>query len=166
MQYVFRCNFRETLWGIKKSGMLPPDRYVQTEIKGYYFHTNDGCIEVKNPRPSVEKKILTVNRGGGPMFSQQSENVSFDNFLLQHVKSMGAKISSDIVSDVILPSNTKDQVKVIFGKSGSREEINVDLVVGSFGLNTGILEKIKRLGPNYTPPRTVQGLSGRNLYRQ
>jgi flavin-dependent dehydrogenase len=147
----------EKLYGeLKESGMLPPDRYVQTEIKGYYFHTNDGCIEVKNPRPSVEKKILTVNRGGGPMFSQQSENGSFDNFLLQHVKDMGANISFDIVSDVILPSNRKEQVKVIFGKSGSRKEINVDLAVGSFGLNTGILEKIKRQGSNYTPPRTVR----------
>ncbi len=147
----------EKLYGeLKESGMLPPDRFVQTEIKGYYFHTNDGGIEVKNPRPSVEKKILTVNRGGGPMFSQQSENGSFDNFLLQHVKDMGANISFDIVSDVILPSNTKEQVKVIFGKSGSREEINVDLAVGSFGLNTGILEKIKRQGSNYTPPRTVR----------
>jgi flavin-dependent dehydrogenase len=147
----------ENLYGeLKNSGMLPPDRCVQMEIKGYYFHTHDGCVEVNNPSPSLEKKILTVNRGGGPMFSQQSQDVSFDNFLLQHVKGMGVKISSDIVSDVILPSNTKDQVKVIFGKRGSREEFNVDLVVGSFGLNTGILEKINRLRFGYTPPRTVR----------
>jgi CO/xanthine dehydrogenase FAD-binding subunit len=69
---------------------------------------------------------------------------------------MGVNISSDIVSDVILPSNTKEQAKVVFGKRGSKEEINVDLVVGAFGLNTGMLEKIKRLGFGYVPPRTVR----------
>ena len=47
----------EKLYGeLKNSGMLPPDRCIQMEIKGYYFHTHDGCVEVKNPRPSVEKK--------------------------------------------------------------------------------------------------------------
>ncbi len=143
-------------WELKKSDMLPPDRCVQMEINGYFFNTHDGCVEVKNPRPSDGKKILTVSRGGGPMFSEQSENVSFDNFLLQHVENMGANISSDIVSDVILPSNKRDQAKVIFGTRGSRKEISVDLVVGSFGLNAGILEKIKRLGFGYTPPRTVR----------
>ena len=69
---------------------------------------------------------------------------------------MGVNISSDIVSDVILPSNKKEQAKVVFGKRGSRDEINVDLVVGAFGLNTGMLEKIKRLGFGYIPPRTVR----------
>jgi flavin-dependent dehydrogenase len=141
---------------LKENGMLLPDRCIQKEIKGYYFQTQDGCIEVNNPRPSSEKKIVTVYRGDGPMFSQQSESISFDNFLLKHVESMGVNISSGIVSDVILPSNTNEQAKVVFGKRGSREEINVDLVVGAFGLNTGMLEKIKRLGFGYIPPRTVR----------
>lgn len=141
---------------LKENDMLPPDRCIQREIEGYYFQTQDGCIEVNNPNPSTEKKILTVYRGDGPMFSQQSESISFDNFLLRHVEGMGVNISSDIVSDVILPSNTKEQAKVVFGKRGSKEEINVDLVVGAFGLNTGMLEKIKRLGFGYVPPRTVR----------
>jgi flavin-dependent dehydrogenase len=57
---------------------------------------------------------------------------------------------------VVLPSNAKEQVKVVFGKRGLREEINADLVVGAFGLNSGMLEKIKRLEFGYIPPRTVR----------
>ena len=141
---------------LKENDMLPPDRCIQREIEGYYFQTQDGCIEVNNPNPSTEKKILTVYRGDGPMFSQQSESISFDNFLLRHVEGMGVNISSDIVNDVVLPSNAKEQVKVVFGKRGLREEINADLVVGAFGLNSGMLEKIKRLEFGYIPPRTVR----------
>ena len=141
---------------LKENDMLPPDRCIQREIEGYYFQTQDGCIEVNNPNPSTEKKILTVYRGDGPMFSQQSESISFDNFLLRHVEGMGVNISSNIVNDVVLPSNAKEQVKVVFGKRGLREEINADLVVGAFGLNSGMLEKIKRLEFGYIPPRTVR----------
>lgn len=141
---------------LKENGMLPPARCIQKEIEDYYFQTQDGCIEVRNPNPSLDKKIITVYRGDGPMFSQQSESISFDNFLLRHVESMGVNISSDIVSDIVLPSNKKEQAKVVFGKRGSREEIDADLVVGAFGLNTGMLEKIKRLGFGYIPPRTVR----------
>ena len=137
----------EKLYGeLKENNMLPPGRCVQKEVKGYYFHTHDGCVEVLNPEPSVEKKILTVFRGDGPMFSQQSESNSFDNFLLRRVESMGASISSDIVNNVILPSNKKEQVKVYFGKKGSWRIMNADLVVGAFGLNTGMLEKAKEPG--------------------
>jgi flavin-dependent dehydrogenase len=147
----------EKLYGeLKENGMLPPARCIQKEIEDYYFQTQDGCIEVRNPNPSLDKKIITVYRGDGPMFSQQSESISFDNFLLRHVESMGVNISSDIVSDIVLPSNKKEQAKVVFGKRGSREEIDADLVVGAFGLNTGMLEKIKRLGFGYIPPRTVR----------
>lgn len=141
---------------LKENGMFPPARCIQKEIEDYYFQTQDGCIEVRNPNPSLDKKIITVYRGDGPMFSQQSESISFDNFLLRHVESMGVNISSDIVSDIVLPSNKKEQAKVVFGKRGSREEIDADLVVGAFGLNTGMLEKIKRLGFGYIPPRTVR----------
>ncbi len=147
----------EKLYGeLKENDMLLPDRCVQKEIEGYYFHTHDGCVEVNNPKPSAEKKILTVYRGDGPMFSSQSDNVSFDNFLSRHVESMGANISPDTVSNVILPSNKKEQVKIYFGKKSSWRVMDADLVVGAFGLNTGMLEKIKRLGLGYIPPKTVR----------
>ena len=141
---------------LRENNLLPPERCVQKEVKGYYFHTHDGCVEVQNPNPSADKKILTVFRGDGPMFSEESESKSFDNFLLRQVQSMGASISTDIVSNVILPSNKKEQVKIYFGKQGSWRIMNADLVVGAFGLNTGMLEKTKRLGFGYVPPRTVR----------
>ncbi len=147
----------EKLYGeLKENDLLPPDRCIQKEVKGYYFHTHDGCVEVKNPKPSADRKILTVFRGDGPMFSQDSERRSFDNFLLRRAESMGANVSSDIVSNIIFPSNKKEQVKVYFGKKGSWRVMNADLVVGAFGLNTGMVEKVRGLGIGYIPPRTVR----------
>jgi len=90
------------------------------------------------------------------MFSSQSVSTSFDDFLLSRVEGMGANISSDIVSNIILPSNKKEQAKVYFGKKGSWRVMNTDLVVGAFGLNTGMLEKVKRMGIGYVPPKTVR----------
>ena len=68
----------EKLYGeLKENDMLPPDRCIQREIEGYYFQTQDGCIEVNNPNPSTEKKIVTVYRGDGPMFSQGVRKYKF-----------------------------------------------------------------------------------------
>ncbi|KKM90004.1 hypothetical protein LCGC14_1242990 [marine sediment metagenome] len=147
----------EKLYGdLKSQEILIPERCIQREIDSYHFQTQDGCIEVHNPRPSTGKKIVTVCRGDGPMFSRQSKSISFDNFLLRHVESMGVKISSEIVKDVVLPSNSEERVRIIFGKEGSRKELAADLVVGAFGLNTGMLERIKRLKFGYVPPRTIR----------
>ena len=147
----------EKLYGeLKDNDIFLPDECIQREIEGYYFQTQDGGIEVPNPRPSEEKKIVTVYRGGGPMFSRQEKDISFDNFLLRHVESMGTKICSEIVKDIVLPSNSGEQAKVIFGKEDSRKEMSADLVVGAFGLNTGMLERIRRLDFGYVPPRTIR----------
>ncbi|MFQ5965385.1 MAG: NAD(P)/FAD-dependent oxidoreductase [Candidatus Scalinduaceae bacterium] len=141
---------------LKNNDFLLPEKCIQKEIEGYCLHTQDGLVETRNPRPSAEKKIVTVYRGNGPMFSQQTEDISFDNFLLKHIEDMGVKVCSEIVSEVILPSNTKERAKIVFGKKGSREEMAVDLVVGAFGLNSGMMEKIKKLGFDYIPPRTIR----------
>ena len=147
----------EKLYGeLKDHDILLPDECIQGEIEGYYLQTQDERIEIPNPRPSAEKKIVTVYRGGGPMFSQEENDISFDNFLLRHVKNMGTKICSEIVKDVILPSNSREQAKIIFGKEDSRKELAADLVVGAFGLNTGMLEKIRRLDFGYVPPHTIR----------
>ncbi len=147
----------EKLYGeLKDHDILFPDRYIESVIDGYHFQTQDGCIEVHNPRPSTGKKIVTIFRGSGPMFSQQMKDISFDNFLLRHAEDMGVKICPEIVKDVILPSSSKERAKVIFGREGSRNELAADLVVGAFGLNTGMLEKIKRLEFGYVPPRTIR----------
>jgi len=147
----------ERLYGdLKDQGIPIPERCIQGEIDSYHLQTQDGYIVVRNPNPSAGKRIVTVYRGDGPMFSQETENISFDNFLLRHVEDMGVNVCPVIVSEVILPSNSKDRTKVVFGKKGSREEMQADLVVGAFGLNTGMLEKVKRLEFGYVPPRTIR----------
>ncbi len=136
--------------------ILLPDRCIESIIDGYQFHTQDGSLEIRNPKPSPDKKIVTVFRGNGPMYSQQSESVSFDNFLLRHVESGGVTVRHEVIKDIVLPSNPGARVKIIFGKEGAKEEIPADFVVGAFGLNAGILDKVKNMAFGYIPPRTVR----------
>ncbi len=147
----------EKLYGeLKDQGISLPDRCIESVIDGYYFQTQDGGIDIRNPQPSPDKKIVTVFRGNGPMYSQQSQCISFDNFLLKYVENMGVTVCYEVVKDVVLPSNPKDRIKIIFGKEGVREELFADLVVGAFGLNSGILDKLRKLEFGYVPPRTVR----------
>ncbi|GJQ58342.1 MAG: hypothetical protein D8M57_05895 [Candidatus Scalindua sp. AMX11] len=142
--------------GLKEQNIPLPDRCIESVIDGYCLHTQDGKLEIHHPKPLPEKKIVTVYRGNGPMYSDQSENISFDQFLLNHVESMGVKVCEGVVKDVIIPSSSQGQIKILLGKERSNKELAVDLVVGAFGLNTGIQEKIKKLGFGYIPPRTVR----------
>ncbi|MDR4504791.1 MAG: hypothetical protein MRK01_08405 [Candidatus Scalindua sp.] len=147
----------EKLYGeLKGQNILLPDKCIESVIDGYYFQTQDGGIEIGNPKPSPDKKIVTVFRGNGPMYSQQSECISFDRFLLSHVESMGVTVRYQLVKDIVLPSNPTDRIKIVYGKEEVREELLADLVVGAFGLNTGILDKIRKLEFGYIPPRTVR----------
>ena len=147
----------EKLYGrLKDQNIGIPDRCIESVIEGFSLQTQDGHIEIHHPKPLPGGKIVTVYRGNGPMYSDQSENISFDKFLLNHAESLGVKVCEEVVKEVILPSNPKERVKLIFGKEGLNKELTVDLVVGAFGLNTGIQEKIKKIGFGYIPPRTVR----------
>ena len=48
-------------------------------------------------------KIVTVFRGNGPTKSSHEGNISFDDYLLNHVKEQGVEIIFEIVKDIKLP---------------------------------------------------------------
>lgn len=141
---------------LQQEHILIPQARVQRVIDGYYFQTQNGGVLLKHPGPSQQSKIFTVFRGNGPCYATYGENISFDDFLMEDVHKQGVDIVHESVKEIVLPKNPKDLVRVIFGKRESPQEMTADLVVGAFGVNTAMMEKISRMGFGYYPPKTVR----------
>jgi flavin-dependent dehydrogenase len=129
---------------------------VQRKIEAYSFVTPDDCVSLHHPVPGHTPNIVTVFRGNGPLSSSYEDNVSFDGFLLNHVQNQGAKVIPEIIKELKLSQEKGGPVKVIYGQGASRKECEVDLVVGAFGVNTGMMERIGKMGFGYKPPKTVR----------
>ncbi len=142
--------------GLEEEEINIADFCVQRKIEGYCFKTQDESVVLHHPVPGHIPKIVTVFRGNGPLQSEHDGNVSFDDYLLNHVKEQGVEIISEVVKDFELPDRKGDPVKVICGAGNSKSEFEADLVVGAFGVNTGMMEKVGNMGFGYKPPRTVR----------
>ncbi len=142
--------------GLEEEGINIADFCVQRKIEGYCFQTQDESVVLHHPVPGHIPKIVTVFRGNGPLQSGHEGNVSFDDYLLNHVKEQGVEIITDVVKDFELPDRKGDPVKVICGTVNTKTEFEADLVVGAFGVNTGMMDKVGNMGFGYKPPRTVR----------
>ncbi|MFQ5687143.1 MAG: NAD(P)/FAD-dependent oxidoreductase, partial [Candidatus Scalindua sp.] len=141
---------------LEKEGINIAQYCVQRKIECYCFQTQDDSALLHHPVSGHTPKIVTVFRGNGPVQSSHEGNVSFDDFLLNHVKERGVEIVFEIVKELKLPAQKGGAVKVIYGDGDSRNEIDADLVVGAFGVNTGMMEKVGQMGFGYKPPKTVR----------
>ncbi len=137
---------------LKRRGVVLPEGKVQRKIEGYYLQVKAGSFLLRHP--GGKKQITTVFRGNGPRFSVTEDNVSFDDYLLDHVRHRGIKLVAETVQRVEYPSDPGDLVKVICGSRDDESTFEVDLVVGAFGLNTDLMRKIQNLNFGYKPPRT------------
>ena len=142
--------------GLEEEGINIADFCVQRKIEGYCFQTQDESVVLHHPVPGHIPKIVTVFRGNGPLQSGHEGNVSFDDYLLNHVKEQGVEIITDVVKNFELPDRKGDPVKVICGAGNTKTEFEADLVVGAFGVNTGMMDKVGNMGFGYKPPRTVR----------
>ena len=142
--------------GLEEEGINIADFCVQRKIEGYCFQTQDESVVLHHPVPGHIPKIVTVFRGNGPLQSGHEGNVSFDDYLLNHVKEQGVEIITDVVKNFELPDRKGDPVKVICGTVNTKTEFEADLVVGAFGVNTGMMDKVGNMGFGYKPPRTVR----------
>ncbi|MCP5004745.1 MAG: hypothetical protein GY941_12520 [Planctomycetes bacterium] len=143
---------------MQKEGIGLEPSCIQRKIEAYCFHSSDESVRLHHPVPGHEPNIVTVFRGNGPLLSPNETNVSFDELLLNHAKNNGVDIIPDVVKEIkVFPENDR-LVKLIIGGGGgtSRKEVEVDLVVGAFGVNTGMMEKVSQMGFGYKPPKTVR----------
>ncbi|MHC4182007.1 MAG: NAD(P)/FAD-dependent oxidoreductase [Planctomycetota bacterium] len=141
---------------LEEEGINIAQYCVQRKIERYCFQTQDEGVLLHHPVSGHTPKIVTVFRGNGPVQSSHEGNVSFDDFLLNHVKKQGVEVIFEIVKEFKLPSKKGQPVKVVFGEGDSRKEFEADLVVGAFGVNTGMMEKVGQMDFGYKPPKTVR----------
>jgi len=139
-----------------KDGIILPERIIRQEIKGYYFQTEEYGIELYKPELNDKSSILAVYRGNGPLYSTHTESHSFDDCLLRHVIDQGVNAIYEPVQELRLSSDIDTPATIIYGKNNSYKEMKADLVVGAFGINSTIINKIKGLNFGYTPPKTIK----------
>jgi flavin-dependent dehydrogenase len=130
-----------------------PRRCIQSEIKGYQFFTQDDYMSLEHPQPGHTPRIISVFRGGGPVHSDIKEDVSFDHFLLKLVEERGAQVIKEGVKDIVLPAQPEKKATLIFGKG---EELEADLVVGAFGVNSPTADVFTKMRFGYLPPKTLK----------
>ncbi|MEK6589856.1 MAG: NAD(P)/FAD-dependent oxidoreductase [Nitrospinota bacterium] len=120
------------------------DSISEEYIQGYALCIKDICTALK-VKEGV--KICTIFRGGGPAnFMISRGRKSFDRLLLSHAEKLGAHYIPERVKSVEL---SKERVRVNYGNKGGYYD--ADLLVGAFGVNTGV---VKNIFPGYSPPRT------------
>ena len=141
---------------LTRDGIVLPESIIRQEIKGYYFHTEEYGIELYKPDQTSKSSIMAVYRGNGPLYSTHTESHSFDDFLLNHVIQQGVSIISEPVLDLDLSSNPETSATVIYGKGGQYTKMEADLIVGAFGINSRIIDKINGLNFGYIPPKTIR----------
>ena len=141
---------------LTRDGIILPESIIRQEIRGYYFHTEEYGIELYKPDQINKTSIMAVYRGNGPLYSTHTESHSFDDFLLKHVINQGVSVISEPVLDLNLSSNLDTPATVIYGKGGQHNKMEADLVVGAFGINSTIINKIRGLNFGYIPPKTIK----------
>ena len=127
---------------------LPPS-VVQRGIESYYFHTQEGSVQIKSPRLQ-QRGIAATYRGGGPKGSVGKDIQSFDEFLLQKAIAHGARIERTVVDDIRLE---EDKPRLY---SGGKLLQDCDLLVGAFGVNARTAQKFEELGIGYKAPPTIR----------
>lgn len=133
-----------------------PSACIQQEIEGYFLQAPEYGIPLHYPYPPHKTRIATVFRGSGPKFANRDIGESFDHFLLEHARNMGADVILHPVTNIQIPTNSHDLIKLTYGEEASKRKFAADLVVGAFGVNSDTLSELSKLGFGYTPPKTVR----------
>jgi flavin-dependent dehydrogenase len=138
-------------------GIILPEEKVQRKIRGYYLWGREGGILLAHPHH--ENTITTVFRGNGPRKRVQSGNVSFDDYLLEHVLEKGVQIIHKPVWNIKMPRDEKGRVQLIYGTGKEKSLLEAELVVGAFGLSTELMGMMQVLNFGYRPPRTLNAMN-------
>ena len=139
---------------LKEEGIYLPEKRIINRVEGYCLHVNGkqlflSCAE------DEKNAIATVFRGNGPRFSTYSETISFDDYLLTWAQDHGAEVISRSVWEVGLSKDKTKPAYLYYGEKDNPQKFEADLIVGAFGLNTHLMQKMQNLGFGYKPPSTL-----------
>ncbi|MBE7444830.1 MAG: hypothetical protein HS132_06130 [Planctomycetia bacterium] len=130
-------------------GVNLPSSVVRWGIESYFFHTQNGSVQIKSSRLQ-QRGIATIFRGGGPAGSSEQGVQSFDEFLLQKAVEQGAYVKHAFVDEVRLEGDKP----ILF--SGGKILQDCDLLVGAFGVKAGTGRMYEKLGIGYKIPSTIK----------
>jgi len=126
-----------------------PASLVQREITGHYFETRAGGVHIpKDP----DATIYTVFRSAGPRTAEPEIGQSFDYLLLRTALRAGVVHVDQHVKDLLMPEAPGQPFRL----RTAREEHEVDVVVGAFGVNSPLTRRFAELGFDYQPPDTFR----------
>jgi flavin-dependent dehydrogenase len=135
-------------------GIALPARRIISYVRGYTFHLHDQVLHL-SCEENRQRPIATVFRGNGPRYSRFPENISFDDFLLTWAQDEGVDVISSQVWEIHLPDNPFAFPRITFGKKTNLQTLEADLIVGAWGVNSKLNEKIRNLEFGFLPPETV-----------
>lgn len=126
------------------------DDVVQRRIDGFVFITEGGLLEIKG---GPEDEFFSVFRGSGPLIDpSRGGEESFDYFLLEHAKELGAVHIEELVRDISRPEAGSNRMVV---SHGDGNDYLADVVVGAFGVNSALTKKLEGMGFGYRAPKFV-----------
>ncbi len=129
-------------------GVIIPPHVIQQKILGYELETRGGSLLLPRPPGSV---IYTAYRGIGPRGLHYDEERSFDAFLLRSAIHAGAGYRNSLVADIQRREGAAG-FRIVCAEGDS---LDVDVVIGAFGINSTLGRRLTSLGTGYRPPRSV-----------
>ena len=139
---------------LKEEGIELPPNVVQRQVGGYWLETPVGSLYLH--QELEPGGILNVYRGNGPRGSSYRGNISFDDYLLDGAKKEGVKVIPYYATDIELPADPSNRARVFYGRSSDVASEEFDLVVGAFGMNSKLADRVKEMGFGYSPPQSVR----------
>lgn len=133
---------------LSTEGIVLPSNVIRRGIESYTMHLEQGTTVIDTP--DHEQRIASMFRGFGPLGSDNHEQLSFDNYLLDLCREKGANIIVDRMTEM-----KKEQDGVIIQTKNGHQK-KYDLVVGSVGLNNKSFEQFKTLAPSFIPPKLTK----------
>lgn len=130
-------------------GINLPSSVVRWGIESYFFHTQNGSVQIKSSRLH-QRGIATVFRGGGPAGSMEKDVQSFDDFLLQKAVEHGVRVKYAFVDEA---RREGDKFRLY---SAGKMLQDCDLLIGAFGVKAGTGKMYERLGIGYKVPSTIK----------
>lgn len=126
----------------KELGLRLPRSLIRSEVPGYELHTEKEEIFLENYHPTVP---------GGKTYSVRRSE--FDQWLLRRAEEHGVHVVNSRVTGIEFTRDAYHDEVRIFSESNF---IKADVVVGAFGLDSEMLEKLEEAtGGRYRRPKHI-----------
>lgn len=136
---------------LQNEGIFLPAPRIMSWVDGYVLHAGEEELYLSSPSDRTGR-VATVFRGNGPRYARFPEIISFDDFLLSWAQDMGAQVIPYHVKHLRWSKEGVQPLSLQYGDDKLKKEEEFDWIIGAFGVNTSLGQKLSHLG--YIPPQT------------